>query len=331
MTRVTTADLEQRDRVVIVGGGPGGYEAALVAAQLGAEVTVVDCDGLGGSAVLTDCVPSKTLIATSELMTDLAGAPELGVGFEATRAPRHSTWSSTSPWSTSASSELAADAVRRHRAPARAGGRPHRAAVRAGCGAPGRSWSTLHDGGRGDDRGRRRAAGHGGRTAHAALRRAGRRADPHLGAGLRPRRSCPTRLVVVGSGVTGAEFASAYMALGIDVVLVSSRDRVLPGEDADAAAVLEDVLTRRGMEVLSRSRMESVSRSGDEVTVTPHRRPHRHRLPLPAGARLGAPHRRASASRRPAWPSTRRVRQGRPGLAVRRPAGSTPPVTARAC
>ena len=73
---------------------------------------------------------------------------------------------------------------------------------------------------------------------------------------------------MVGSGVTGAEFASAYMALGIDVVLVSSRDRVLPGEDADAATVLEDVLTRRGMEVLSRSRMESVTRDGDEVTVT---------------------------------------------------------------
>ena len=67
------------DRVVIVGGGPGGYEAAHVAAQLGAEVTVVDTDGLGGSAVLTDCVPSKTLIATAELMTEMAGAAELGV------------------------------------------------------------------------------------------------------------------------------------------------------------------------------------------------------------------------------------------------------------
>ena len=67
------------DHVVIIGGGPGGYEAALVAAQLGAEVTVVDTDGIGGSAVLTDCVPSKTLIATAELMTDVAGANELGV------------------------------------------------------------------------------------------------------------------------------------------------------------------------------------------------------------------------------------------------------------
>ena len=66
-------------RVVIVGGGPGGYESALVAAQLGAEVVVVDSDGVGGSAVLTDCVPSKTLIATAEVMTDFGAAGELGI------------------------------------------------------------------------------------------------------------------------------------------------------------------------------------------------------------------------------------------------------------
>ena len=56
-------------RIVIIGGGPAGYEAALVAAQLGAEVTVVERDGIGGASVLSDCVPSKTLIAA-------AGAPD---------------------------------------------------------------------------------------------------------------------------------------------------------------------------------------------------------------------------------------------------------------
>src|SRR3712207_1847278 len=75
-------------------------------------------------------------------------------------------------------------------------------------------------------------------------------------------------MVVVGSGVTGAEFANAYDALGSDVVLVSSRDRVLPGEDADAAEVLEDVFRRRGRTVMSRSRAESAVRHGDTVTVT---------------------------------------------------------------
>src|SRR5699024_6878429 len=75
-------------------------------------------------------------------------------------------------------------------------------------------------------------------------------------------------LIVVGSGVTGVEFAGAYLSLGSEVTLVSSRDRVLPGEDVDAAAVLEEVFTRRGMNVQSRSRMQSVSRDGDGVCVT---------------------------------------------------------------
>jgi NAD(P)H dehydrogenase (quinone) len=77
----------------------------------------------------------------------------------------------------------------------------------------------------------------------------------------------PSRLIVVGSGVTGAEFASAYDALGAEVVLVSSRDRVLPSEDADAAQVIEDVFRRRGMQVLSRSRAQAVTRTGDGVSV----------------------------------------------------------------
>ena len=59
---------------------------------------------------------------------------------------------------------------------------------------------------------------------------------------------------MVGSGVTGAEFAGAYQALGSQVTLVSSRDRVLPGEDPDAAAVVEDVFRRRGMKVMTLAR-----------------------------------------------------------------------------
>src|SRR5512135_450752 len=79
--RVTEPNPNAPSRVVIIGGGPGGYEAALVAAQLGASVTVVDADGLGGAAVLTDVVPSKTLIATAELMTLVGASGELGVRF----------------------------------------------------------------------------------------------------------------------------------------------------------------------------------------------------------------------------------------------------------
>ena len=78
----------------------------------------------------------------------------------------------------------------------------------------------------------------------------------------------PERVIVIGSGVTGAELAQAYLGLGSQVVLVSSRDRVLPGEDADAATVIEDVFRKRGMEVLGRSRAASVERTADGVVVT---------------------------------------------------------------
>ena len=71
----------------------------------------------------------------------------------------------------------------------------------------------------------------------------------------------------MGSGVTGAEFASAYHALGSDVVLVSSREHVLPGQDADAAAVLEAVFSRRGVRVLPRSRAVAARRTADGVVV----------------------------------------------------------------
>ena len=78
----------------------------------------------------------------------------------------------------------------------------------------------------------------------------------------------PAELIVVGSGVTGAEFASAYQALGSQVTLISSRERVLPQEDADAAVVVEEVFRRRGMTVLSRSRAAAVRREGGGVLVT---------------------------------------------------------------
>ncbi len=78
----------------------------------------------------------------------------------------------------------------------------------------------------------------------------------------------PEHLIVVGSGVTGAEFASAYRALGARVTLISSRERVLPGEDVDAALVLEEVFHHIGLEVLSKSRADRVDRLGDGVLVT---------------------------------------------------------------
>ena len=71
--------MASRPNIVIIGGGPGGYEAALVAAQHGGDVTVVERDGMGGACVLDDCVPSKTLIASAGVRVELGRAPDLGL------------------------------------------------------------------------------------------------------------------------------------------------------------------------------------------------------------------------------------------------------------
>jgi pyruvate/2-oxoglutarate dehydrogenase complex dihydrolipoamide dehydrogenase (E3) component len=249
------------DQVVIIGGGPGGYESALVAAQLGAEVTVVDSDGIGGSAVLTDCVPSKTLIATAELMTDMADAAELGVVFHDAEGDR----------ATGIRVDLDRVNARVKALAADQSGDISRRLEREGV-------RVVSGRGRLDGP-HRVVVGDATYPADAVLVATG--ASPRVLPTAMPDgeriltweqvydlSEVPSELIVVGSGVTGAEFASAYLALGVPVTLVSSRDRVLPGEDADAAAVLEEVLTRRGMNVLSRSRMESVTRDGEVVTVT---------------------------------------------------------------
>lgn len=254
------------DRVVIVGGGPGGYEAAHVAAQLGAEVTIVDTDGLGGSAVLTDCVPSKTLIATAEVMTEVAEAGELGIGL---------TDAGGDP-ATGITVDLAKVNARVKRLAAEQSSDIARRIDRDGVqvvqgrgrlDGPNRVVATAPDGSETtlEADAILIATGAAPRTLPSAQPDGERILTWEQVYDLDER---PESLVVVGSGVTGAEFASAYQALGVPVTLVSSRDRVLPGEDADASMVLEEVSKRRGMNVLSKSRMESVTRNGDVVTVT---------------------------------------------------------------
>ena len=205
-----------------------------MAAQLGAEVTVVDTDGIGGSAVLTDCVPSKTLIATAELMTEVSESAELGIDFSDHEGDAATTIRVDLAKVNARVKKLAADQS------ADIAARLDRDGVRVVAGrgrlAPG------HDRGR-----------HAGRRRRGGAARPTRSWSPPVPRRARCRTAqpdgeriltweqvydldeVPDKLIVVGSGVTGAEFASAYLALGIPVTLVSSRDRVLPGEDADAA------------------------------------------------------------------------------------------------
>ena len=124
----------------------------------------------------------------------------------------------------------------------------------------------------------------------------------------------PEHLIVVGSGVTGAEFASAYLAMGVEVTLVSSRDRVMPHEDADAAMAIERVFRSRGMTILNNSRADAVRRTADGVEVEladGRRSTGSHALmavgSVPNTAGLGLAEYGVELGRR-------RLRDGRPGL-----------------
>ena len=264
-------EFESKQRVVVIGGGPGGYEAALSAAQLGAEVTLIERQGIGGAAVLTDVVPSKTLIATAEFTSTLGRSEELGVKYFVTGDDN----------------------------------KAHKPEVAINLSAVNKRLIRLAKDTSDDMQDALRKVGvkvvdgHGrldGTHAVIASTTAGGtdfdrfEADTIVvSVGASPRvlpsampdgeriltwtqlynlTELPEHIIVIGSGVTGAEFASAYSSLGSQVTLVSSRDTVLPGEDADATAVLEEVFERRGMTLLSKARAEKVERTENGVKVT---------------------------------------------------------------
>jgi dihydrolipoamide dehydrogenase len=262
---------QPRARVAILGGGPGGYEAALVAAQLGAEVTVVERDGLGGACVLSDCVPSKSLIATSGMMAGLDRSASLGIRLD---LPSSGAPAGVGAVAGQPAAAATVDALRLY-SRVKALARAQSADVAARLAADGVEVIS----GAGRLAGPRTVVvGDREISADAVLIATG--AEPRMLPGAVPDgdrlltcrqlydlSELPAELVVVGSGVTGAEFASAYQALGSQVTLVSSRDRVLPHEDVDAAVVVEDVFRRRGMTVLGRSRAAEAKRTRDGVAV----------------------------------------------------------------
>ncbi|WP_067246143.1 NAD(P)H-quinone dehydrogenase [Microbacterium resistens] len=268
---MSSTPFANRQSVAVLGGGPGGYEAALAAAQLGAEVTLVERVGVGGSAVLTDVVPSKSLIATADAAVAISEATDLGVQFYAKGAEGK-------PLKPQIAINLAAVNNRLLTLARQQSDDMRSALVDAGVrilsghgrldGPRAIVVSTSPDG---TDFDRVEAD-----TLVVAVGASPRELDSAKPDGERiltwtqlyGMKALPEHLIVVGSGVTGAEFASAYMNLGAKVTLVSSRDQVLPGEDQDAAKVLEKVFKRGGMQVLSKSRADRVERTEDGVVVT---------------------------------------------------------------
>jgi dihydrolipoamide dehydrogenase len=243
-------------RFVIIGGGPGGNTAATHAARLGAEVTMIERDIVGGAAHLWDCIPSKAMIATGGAMSLTRRASSMGlshldaaIDFDALRSRVEAI---EDRLNTNVCSLLESQGVRIIRGTGRLKS-PHAVVVETETGI-----EEL--------------------AADAVL----------LATGSRPRipdwapidgervlttrqayppREIPEHLVVVGSGVTGVELVHMFSALGSKVTLIVSRQQVLPAKDAEVAAALEEDFLERGVSLLKGARATNIEREGDEVVV----------------------------------------------------------------
>jgi pyruvate/2-oxoglutarate dehydrogenase complex dihydrolipoamide dehydrogenase (E3) component len=243
-------------RLAIIGGGPAGNTAASHAARLGAEVTLIERDIVGGAAHLWDCIPSKAMIATGGAMGLIARSEEMGL--------------------TSVHAQLDAAALedRIHRIATRLEGDtcrllqsqdvrlltgtgrfvgPHRIVVDTAEGAVevDADAVVLSTGSRPRVPDWAPIDGERVLTTRQAY----------------PPPEMPDHLVVIGSGVTGVEFVHMFSSLGSQVTLIVSRQQVLPLKDPEVAAALEEELLKRGVKLLKGARAEGIEVVGDRVSV----------------------------------------------------------------
>ena len=246
----------QNKRLVIVGGGPAGNTCATVAATLGAEVTLVEREIIGGAAHLWDCIPSKALIATGGELSELRRAPEMGLE--------------------AAEGVLDVEALKRR--------------IRSIQGHLHGSVQQLLE-----SQGVRLLSGTArfkdDHTVVAEIEGGLEEIEADVivvATGSRPRvpdfatvdgervlttRDCypppeiPEHAIVIGSGVTGVEFTHMFDSLGSKVTLLVSRQQVLPIKDAEVASVLEEAFIERGVSLLKGARASAIEREGNVVRV----------------------------------------------------------------
>jgi dihydrolipoamide dehydrogenase len=243
--------------VVIVGGGPGGNTAATYAARLGAQVTLIERDIVGGAAHLLDCIPSKTMIATAGAMSFTRRVEGMGLehadAILDVKAQRARVQEIEGHLNRQVTTLLESQGVRIIRGAGRLKG-PHEVVAETDTGIE----EII--------------------TADAIVISTGSRpripewAEPDGERILTTRQAypppeMPDHIVVIGSGVTGVEFVHMFSSFGAKVTLIVSRQQVLPSKDPEVAAALEGELLRRGVRLYKGARAESIERTADGVTV----------------------------------------------------------------
>ncbi len=242
-------------RLVIIGGGPAGNTAATVAATLGADVTLIEREIVGGAAHLRDCIPSKAMIATGGALAELTRAQAMGLTAEGRLdldSLRLRVASIEDRLHASVCGLLESQGVRIVRGTGVLKG-AHTVTAETDHGVEEfeADFIVLATGSRPRVPDFVRIDGERVLTTRQAY----------------PPPEVPEHLVVIGSGVTGVEFTHMFSALGSKVTLVVSRQQVLPYKDPEVAAVLEDAFLRRGVKLLKGARATAIERDGDVVRV----------------------------------------------------------------
>jgi dihydrolipoamide dehydrogenase len=248
---------EQSFDLVVLGGGPGGYVAAIRAAQLGMRTALVEREHLGGICLNWGCIPTKALLRSSEINHLLHTLDAYGFAADNIRFDMQKV-------------------VKRSRAVAGqlSGGVKH--LLR-------KNKVTVLDGhGKLAGKGRLAVAKDGKPVGELAAKHiilaTGARA--RVLPGLEPDGKLvwtykeamvpdrmPKRLIVIGSGAIGSEFASFYLNMGAEVTLVEVLDRVLPVEDAEISSFVAKAFAKQGMRILTGAKVQGLRRGADEVTA----------------------------------------------------------------
>jgi dihydrolipoyl dehydrogenase len=243
---------------VVIGSGPGGYVAAIRAAQLGMKTAVIEKDQLGGRCLNYACIPAKAVLRVADVLEEIREAHEFGIEVAAPTV------------------DFAAVGERRQKVISTLTGgvggllKKNGVEVIQGVGTLTKDGNVTLKGGESD--------GTEIEAAKAVILATGSVKRPIPGTSFEGRvigteeawalSELPKTMVVVGAGASGSEIASAYARLGTQVMLFEGLDRVLPSEDVDISKLAERGFKKQGIDVHTKTFVENVVSEADRVTFS---------------------------------------------------------------